>query len=123
MFIYLARVSVAQQSFVPHSLSAYMWRRASRFLGIGLCFSVPRLPEQFWISRFASGIAFQSLETDSEIEFFVSSTGNFIHFGPHEEVEEQCDRWGHQILWTTSSTFLGSGCLECMIVRLLLVAA
>ena len=27
-------------------------RRASRFLGIGLCFSVPRLPEQFWDQPF-----------------------------------------------------------------------
>ena len=65
-----------------------------------------RLREQFWISRVASEIAFQPLEPDSEIEFFISSTGNFIHFGPHEEVEEQSDRWGHRILWTTRSTFL-----------------
>ena len=27
------------------TLSAYMWHRASRFVGIGPCFSVPRLPE------------------------------------------------------------------------------
>ena len=97
MFRYLARVSVAQQGFVPHSLSAYMWHRASRFLGIGPCFSVPRLPEQFWISRVASEIAFQPLEPDSEIEFFISSTGSFIHFGPREEVEESSDLWKH---WT-----------------------
>ena len=34
---------------------------------------------------------------DSEIEFFISSTANFIHFGPREEVEESSDRWKH---WT-----------------------
>ena len=90
---YLARVSFAQQSFVPHSLSAYRWHRASRFLGIGPCFSVPRLPEQFWISRVTSEIAIP----ESGIEFFISSTGNFIHFGPREEVEDSSDRWKH---WT-----------------------
>ena len=90
---YLARVSFAQRSFVTHSLSAYVWHRASRFLGIGPCFAVPRLPEQFWISRVTCEFAFPG----SEIEFFISSTGSFIHFGPREEVEESSDRWKH---WT-----------------------
>ena len=58
-----------------------MWHRSSRFLGIGSCFSVPRFPEQFWISRAACEIAFQPLEPDSKIEFFIPSMGNFIHFG------------------------------------------
>ena len=36
----------------------------------------------------------------SEIEIFVSSTGNFQHqrFGPHEEVEERFARWKHRQL-------------------------
>ena len=52
-----------------------------------------RLPEQFWISRVSSEIAFP----ESEIEFFISSTANFIHFGPREEVLRSSDRWKH---WT-----------------------
>ena len=86
---YLARVSFAQQNLVAHSLSAYMWRRASRFIGICPCFSVLRLPEQFRISCVTSEFVF----TESEIEFFISSAGNFIHFGQREEVEESSDRW------------------------------
>ena len=98
---------------------------AARLVSLGSVFAspCPDCPSSFGSAVSPAGIAFHSLETDSEIEFFISSTGNFTHFGPHEEVEERSDRWGHRILWTTSSTFLGSGCLECMIVRLLLVTA
>ena len=34
----------------------------------------------------------------SEIGFFVSSTGNFNHFAPHEQVKEHCVRWKHRTL-------------------------
>ena len=59
------------------------------FLGSVFASPCPDCPSSFWISRFASGIPFHSLETDSEIEFFISFMDNFVHFGPHEEVEER----------------------------------
>ena len=34
----------------------------------------------------------------SEIDIFASSTGNFNHFGPHEDDKEQRSRWKHRTL-------------------------
>ena len=44
--------------------------------------------------------------SESEIEFFISSTGSFIHFQTREEVEESSDRWETLDTWTMRSSFL-----------------
>ena len=75
------------------SLSAYTWHRSSRFLGIGPCLSVPRFPERFSISRVACELAFQPLEPDPELDFFIPSMGNFIHLGALKRLKNDPIVW------------------------------